>query len=241
MAAKKETQSHINTEITMVESGSASLATPAQGVVTMAEGTVLHDFDLRPAVVKLAQSTSASGTPGTLVRTDTEEEYEELHAVPLRVQATRTKWPETGFSRERLPECSSDDGIRSVIKLPGGTEPRFPNQICAKCEFQTDSPWSVPEGQEYCQPGYKILLMDIESFEVYGMRLNGTSASVARPLGARPNLRKAVMRLWGEKTTTERGSWFKLKAKAVRQLTEDEITEARLQFQAFGIEFDDNF
>ncbi len=49
-----------------------------------------------------------------------------------------------------------------------------------------------------------------------------------------------VMRLWGEKTTTERGSWFKLKAKAVRQLTEDEITEARLQFQTFGIEFDDN-
>ena len=210
------------------------------GVVSVGEGAVLHNFDLRPPLLKLSQPTSELGTPGQFRRIDTEEELGELMAVPLRVQATRTKWPPQGFSRDRLPECASYDGVRSISEFTDGRMPRFVDKDCRSCEFYKSAPWMVAEGEEYCQTGYSILLMDIETFEVFGLRLQGTATRVAPTLGAKPHLRKAVIRLWGEKTSSDRGSWYQLKATMVRKLTDEEIAVAESQFDAYGIEFDEN-
>ena len=154
------------------------------GPISVGQGAVFHDGDLRPAMVKLIQPTSANGTPGSLYRTDTEEEFPELVVVPLKIQAVRTKWPGVGgFSRDRFPECVSYDGITSITRFSDGRTPRFVGQPCNTCEFYTTAPWSVPTGEEFCQPGYSVLVMDAESFEVYGMRLHGTANRVARMLG----------------------------------------------------------
>lgn len=211
------------------------LADRKKGVLQMAQGAVFHDYDLRPPFLKLVQGTSSLGTPGALYRTDTEEEFDELLVVPLRVQAIRTNWPAEGFSRDRLPECVSYDGVRSITEFADGREPRFVGQFCASCEFYTTAPWKVPTGQEYCQSGYEVLLMDIDTFDVYGMRLQGTATRVVRMLGAASYLRKSVLRLWGDKVTNDRGSWYQLKAAVVRNTPEEELSVAEQQCQAFGI------
>ena len=232
---------HVEKPANLAAQQTAITVSGSGGPVSLAPGAVFHDGDLRPAMVKLIQPTSATGTPGSLYRTDTEEEFPELVVVPLKIQAVRTKWPgDGGFSRDRFPECVSYDGIRSITRFSDGRTPRFVDQPCNTCEFYTTAPWSVSAGEEFCQPGYSVLVMDAESFEVYGMRLHGTSSKVARMLGSPPHLRKTVLRLWGDKVSSDRGTWFQLKATPVRKLTEDELAFAEQQYAAYGIGLDDS-
>ena len=106
------------------------------------------------------------------------------------------------------------------------------------CEFYTNKPWLTKE-QEMCDPGYLILLMDVESYEVMGMRLTGTNTQIARVLGAKSHLRKAVMKLTSEKVTTDSGSWYKIKASAQRKLDEGEIEIAEGQYYSFGVDIEE--
>jgi hypothetical protein len=75
--------------------------------------------------MKLAQPTSAVGSPGQFYSRDTGEEYPELSLVPIKIQATRTLWPE-GFGRDRLPECASMDGIQAIETFSDGSRPLYP-------------------------------------------------------------------------------------------------------------------
>ena len=223
----------------MPTSPAVGLPSKREGVATVADGVVLHQHDRRPPVFKLVQPTSSLGTPGKFRRADTEEEYDDLLAVPLRVQATRTKWG-SGFSRDRLPECASDDGIESVTEFRDGRTPLFVARKCSSCGFFTTVPWMMKQGEEICQPGYSVLLMDLETSEVYGMRLLGTAAKLSRIFGAKSHLRRAVLKLWGEKASTEKGSWYQLKASVSRQLTSDELELTEEMYGLFGVEFDES-
>jgi hypothetical protein len=96
------------------------------------DNVVLHDGDSPVVRVKLAQSSSAEGTAGKFYSADTLEEFDELMVVPIRVQAIRTLWPESGFSRDRQPECASLDGVKAVESFSDGSRPLFPGQtVCS--------------------------------------------------------------------------------------------------------------
>ena len=219
-----------------VEPQETRIASP---VVEATEGAVFHDFDMRPPLLKLGQNTSSDIEPGMFWRADTEEQVAELYLVPLRIQAVRTKWATGQFSRDRRPECASDNGLTAVLSFDEGErEPLFPGQSCVSCPFYIKAPWLAGD-QEYCEPGYKILLFDPETFEVLGMRLTGTNTQIARVLGAKKHLRGAVMKMWAEKVTSDKGSWYKIKVSANRLLDDGEKEIAEGQFQSYGLDIEE--
>lgn len=208
-------------------------------VTATAEGVVFHSFDLRPPLLKISQPTSEWDQKGVFIRLDTEEIIDSLEIVPLRIQATRTKWPSGAYSSDRRIECASQDGITAVESLTEDRIPLFPGATCENCEFYIKAPWLAAEGDEICLPGYSILLMDVQTYEVYGMRLQGTACQIARKLGAKGHLRKSVLRLYPDKVTSSRGTWYKPKADVIRKLGEDELEVVEGQYQEYGIDFEE--
>jgi hypothetical protein len=69
-------------------------------------------------------------------------------------------------------------------------------------------------------PGYAVLLVDAESFEVYILQLRGTSAKVGRYMAAKGVLRKAAVWLSAEEITNDKGKFYVVKARAERLLEE---------------------
>ena len=89
-----------------MELGLAVAEKEQSGVRVVGDNVVLHDDGTPITRMKLAQATSAEGAPGSFYSTDTLEEYEDLHLVPIRVQAIRTFWPAEGFSRVTPSEAN---------------------------------------------------------------------------------------------------------------------------------------
>jgi hypothetical protein len=203
-------------------------------IVTTGEGVAFHPGDLRPPLLKLVQPTSADGTAGKFRRLDTDEELDDLRVTAIRVQPSRIKWPADGFSRDRVPECLSRDGIHAVTSFSDGSMPLFPGATCQECKFFTVAPWRATEGAEMCLPGYDITLMDTETYEVFGLRLQGTAAKVARVLGAKTHFRKAQVRLWGEKVVVDRGTWYQLRARAEGLLSDEAKAQAEMAAEEYG-------
>lgn len=185
----------------------------------------LHASD-RPVIrMKLVQNTSSEGTPGYFIATDTLEEFPELYLVPMSVRPVRTLWPKDGFSRDRGPECASFDGEKAVESFSDGSRPLFPGAECIACQFYVTKPWMVPTGEQYCQPGYDVFGLSLDTAEVVGLRLQGTSAKIARVF-ARPGVWcQQIVRLYSVKKTSDRGSWWQLLAQPVGQVSPEEIQQ----------------
>jgi hypothetical protein len=175
--------------------------------------------------MKLAQPTSAGGSPGKFYSVDTEEEYDDLRIVPVKVQAIRTLWPEAGFSRDRLPECASLDGVRAVERFSDDTVPLFSGRACVECLFYVSKPWLAAPGTRVCSPGYDIYGLSLDSYEVVTLRLHGTSTRVARVL-ARPGVfGLQVVRLYSRRQTSDRGSWYQMFGQPVGEITPEQAQE----------------
>ena len=76
----------------MTEQNNQSMA-----IANTQDGVVIHSFDNKPPMLKLAQSNSSFGEPGQFFRTDTEESFDEIEIVPLRVQALVLIWNSKGY------------------------------------------------------------------------------------------------------------------------------------------------
>ena len=188
---------------------------------------VFHDDGTPVTRMKLAQPTSAEGTPGTFYSTDTLEDYEELHLVPIRVQAIRTLWPADGFARDRQPECASLDGEHAVANFSDGTTPLFAGQACIECRFFIQKPWMGEQGERFCSPGYDAYALSLDSLEVVALRLQGTSAKLARLLGRPGVFGRQIVRLHSRKQTTDRGSWFQMLAQPMGEITPEQVAEVQ--------------
>jgi hypothetical protein len=195
---------------------------------------VLHEGETPVTRLKLAQPTSADGSPGNFYSTDTLEEFDELDLVPIRVQAIRTLWPVNGFSRERHPECSSANAVNAVERFSDGSTPLFPGAPCARCQFYTQKPWLAKPGERICQPGYDVFGLSLDTYEVIALRLQGTSAKIARLL-ARPGVfGRQIVRLFAKKQTSDRGTWFQLFGQPLGLVTDQQIEEVQAIMQEFS-------
>jgi hypothetical protein len=174
------------------------------------------------------------GTAGTFVAPDTLEEFSEVVVVPVRVMPTRTLWPEGGFSRDSGPECSSRDGISAVLELPDGTIPLFPGQFCSQCEFFASARWQLLEGQRWCEPGYDVILLNLETLELLGFRLRGTARKIAPVLAAPKVFGKQLVRLASQKVTKDYGSWYQMTAVPLGPVTEQQAGEVEEMLKAFS-------
>jgi hypothetical protein len=117
---------------------------PISTVKVINSNAALHGGDSPVTYLKLAQGTSSEGTsdegtPGMFVSGSTSEEHDEVRMVPIKIQPVRTLWPKE-FSRDRQPDCASDDGVYAVTSFFDGSRPLFPGAPCSKCEFFVPKP-----------------------------------------------------------------------------------------------------
>ena len=190
------------------------------GVVSVGAGAELHSGDLQPPVIVLGQAQSQGVTAGMFKRLDTAEEFEALDVVPLIVRPSRVKWAMGGFSRDALPECWSDDGRVGSARLVAGKPAAYVGRACMDCPHYTAEPWAVDGNAGWCMSGYNVLLVDAQSYDVYILRLRGTATKLARYFAAKGIFQKTAVRLYAEHVEAARGSWYQMKAKAVRVLDE---------------------
>lgn len=193
---------------------------------------VLHTN--RPPIdnIKLIQGTSASGTPGTFMNTETGESFEELNAIPFRIQANRVLWPKD-FDRSRDPDCASHDGRVAVAAYPNGGLPRYPGRECGEYEHNV-MPWEAPEGIEPCRAGYQVLLFDVVSSSIFRMRLAGTGLKLVERLLARPHVfQKQVVRLIAVRQNNEKGSWWQAVGTATGEITDEQRLDIVSLAQSF--------
>lgn len=205
-----------------------------EGVVTATEGAVLHAHDMIPPILRLAQDQSVTGKSGFFIRSDTEEEFESLEVTPIQIQATRTFWGAGEFLRDRQPLCTSLNAVMADDTLVDGTPTKFAGTACEECEVRATNPFEQTAKEGWCMPGYSVMLMDVNSFEIYGLRLNGTSNKLGRIFGNKSIIRKAVLNLHSEKVVTNTSNFFQMKAKTLRQLDESEIEVAEGFYQEYG-------
>lgn len=184
-----------------------------------ADGIDMHQGDIQPAFIKIVQGTSAEGTAGKIMRSDTSEEYDELNLIPIRIQKNRTFWGPGEFSRDRAPACFSQDGETGALLNNDGDPTLYPGQPCVTCPEYTESPW---RDRDNCQPGYMVLFFNVDTYEVMGMRLTGTSAKMARKFSAATVFRKTVMKISTERKSNDHGTWYALVADAGRVVGDDE-------------------
>lgn len=187
--------------------------TEGRSIVNVGEGAALHPQDLQPPVLRLGQAQSEGIQAGFIQRSDTQEEFKYLDIVPLIVSPSRLKWAPGPFSRDRLPECWSDDGVTGSIRPLGELRAAYAGELCRNCVNYTERPWEEKSQDGWCSPGYNVLLVDAESFDTYLVRLNGTSAKIARLLAQKGIFQRAIVRLFLEHMSTATGSWYQLKAK----------------------------
>lgn len=184
------------------------------------DGIDMHPGDILPAFIKVVQGTSEHGTPGKIRRADTEEEYDELNLIPIRIQKNRTYWGPGDFDRNRTPACFSNDGDFGAMVNNDGLPTTYPGQACSSCPQYTEpSQWD----RDKCQSGYMILFFNVDTFEVMGMRLTGTSAKLSRKFKAASVYRKTIMKLSTERKTNAHGSWYALVAEPGRIAGKDEL------------------
>jgi hypothetical protein len=199
---------------------------PLSTVKVINSNAALHGGDSPVTYLKLAQGTSSEGTPGMFISSSTSEEHDEVRMVPIKIQPVRTLWPKE-FSRDRNPDCASDDGVFAVTSFFDGSSPAFPGAPCSRCEFFVPKPWMAEPGQRLCQAGYIVYGLSLDTFEVVSLRLQGTSTKIARLL-ARPGVfGRQVVRLYSQKKTSDRGSWYQMMAEACGPVTTEEGEEVQ--------------
>ena len=191
-----------------------------EGVVKVGEGAELHPQDMLPPVIVIGQKQSRRVTEGKFQRTDTQEEFDTLEVVPIIVRPSRTKWEAGPFHRDSRPQCWSDDGNTGSARPLSDVPALYPGRPCSSCEFYTAEPWKAKADEGWCMPGYNVLLVDAESFDIYILRLRGTSAKVARMLAAKGIFQRAVVTLSTEFVSLDTGSWYQLRSKTLRTLDE---------------------
>lgn len=200
------------------------LATTQGGAITARKGPPdgidMHPGDILPAFINVVQGTSEHGTPGKIKRSDTEEEYDELNLIPIRIQKNRTFWGEGEFARNRAPACFSNDGNTGALVNNDGLDTAHPGQACVSCPEYTEAPW---RDRDKCQPGYMVLFFNVDTFEVMGMRLTGTSAKLSRKFRAASVYQRTIMKLTTERKTNDHGTWYALVATPNRLAGKDEL------------------
>jgi len=174
---------------------------------------------MRPPLLVLGQDQSIGITSGRLQRTDTQEEFDYLDVVPIFVRRSRMLWPAGEFSRDATPICWSDDGRVGSSRRLNNVAAKWHGSPCAECQEYTERPWEQGEKTK-CQPGYNVVLVDAENYGVYVMRLRGTAARLAQFFVAKGIARRAVVRLYSERTEKATGTWYQLKAKTQKILEE---------------------
>ena len=234
----QQVEAHDNEPIFEETPGPLAVAEPASSSIrAVTTGVVLHAGSGLPVNrMKLAQATSGQGTPGHFVASDGSEERPELVLVPVRVQAIRTLWPEGGFQRGRGPECASLDGIRPVEFLPNGDRALYAGSLCVDCPMFVSQPWKVAQGTRFCSPGYDILGLSLETFEVISLRLTGTSAKIANVLGRPGVFARQNVRLFAKKQVAQQGTWFQIFAEPLGPVGEDQVSAVEEALRAFNYE-----
>lgn len=216
-------------------------------IQTSDEAAVLHDFDVRPPVLVLAQANNSDKYPNTgeIYRIDTGESFAELRVIPFMVQPTRSKLPAGPYQKDRRPECISLDGVRPLPVLPfsgeaslwyaksakeikgltGGNVDKAEHMTCATCPFKAADPYSTPRDQGYCFAEYAAMLMDIETGEGYVTTLRSTNTRIGRVLGNRANYRKRIVTLSSEHVKGDKGNYYRLVAHADREDAPEDLSE----------------
>jgi hypothetical protein len=206
-----------------------ALAVPKPGdagsIVDRGDGRVFHRGDQAITWIKLIQKTNDHlGTPGWFYLSDTEAALQEIHAIPILIQATRVKWPAGGYSKNRTPECASRDGMRPLDNFPDGSLPLMTGIECSACPYYVKDPRKAAPGAEICLPGYTVFLLHAEgSFDqVLGLRLNNTSVVTAKRLGHDALYRNQVCRLVGMPKSNDKGSWFGIEVCGLGYLSDEQ-------------------
>ena len=68
-----------------------------------------------------------------------------------------------------------------------------------------------------------ILFFNVDTFEIMGMRLTGTSAKLSRKFKAKSVFQRTVMKLTTERKTNDHGTWYALVATPYRRAGKDEL------------------
>lgn len=204
-------------ETAVVKAGQQAVAVSAPTALGNA-GDSVHDYALRPPILKLVQAQSADGTPGNYRRTDNGEEFESIDVIPLHIKATRLKYPGGEYSRDRKPMCWSNDGLHGA---PGSS---FDGQDCLTCQFRLNTIWDAEPNTEMCLPTHAVIFLDAYSFEPLLFQINNKSTARIAPI-VRANLRKARMSLFIEDVKGNTGRFFAPRMKTIEKLDEDDMAQ----------------
>jgi hypothetical protein len=214
--------------------------TPGAAVYEPVEGVVLARDDMKMPWLALAQDqTSVDGVEsGHWYRRDLEQHVDDdgpLEVVPIAIQVTQTYWGTGGFERDRKPTCYSDNGLTAAFENSDGVPTAYPGAECAKCpkmptaaeRFGAQRP-----ARDLCGRGHKLLLMDATTLEVYMLRLTSFSNKFALifSVGARKN----VYALGSTPRANNRGHFYEMTAKKVRELDEGDKDLAEDYFRSYG-------
>ena len=118
---------------------------------------------------------------GQFYSVQTQKVWRGFPGIVLRIQDTRTLFPEEGLGG---PRCASDDNVtpRADMEFQGP---------CAKCPMRSDNPWSLKplERRKRCLLGYTLLVLDAETGEPYIYRVHGTGIGPLRDLNTAYRMR----------------------------------------------------
>jgi hypothetical protein len=214
--------------------------TPGAAVYEPIEGVVLARDDMKMPWLALAQDqTSLDGVEsGHWYRRDLEQHVDDdgpIEVVPLAIQVTQTYWGTGGFERDRKPACFSDNGRTAALENSDGVPTQYPGAECAKCPKMPTSAerfGAQRPDRDLCGRGHKLLLMDANSLEVYMLRLTSFSNKFALIFSA--GARKNVYALGSTPRANNRGKFFEMTAKKVRELDEGDKELAESYFRSYG-------
>ena len=217
------------------ETGIATIPSrPTEGVPVWSpkEGAVLHDHEVNPPLLVLAQAQSRIGTPGKYHSGEGTEERDVVRLVPLRTQGVRTYWGPGAFQRDRKPLCFTLDSFKGAEALPDGTATAFPGQVCTQCEKRATAPATQRAAAGWCVPEHIAVVMDIDTYDVFIMRLRGASAKWGKLWGY--TLRERLYEMGSREVEGPSGKYWAMWNVSRRPLEPDEVSMAEELFRAFG-------
>jgi hypothetical protein len=161
----------------------ASLPAPVQ------DQSLLFD---RVAVVHGTTEDVPSENVGKFMNKETNEVFQELQIIPIKVDYTRALW--IGERGKGIPpKCKSNDSFYAV-EADDRYEPWYPGQACKDCKHNY-VPWKPREGVEQCKPSAEVLAFDLDAEAVISIHLSANSLRAARLMERDSVSQKKIVRL----------------------------------------------
>jgi hypothetical protein len=149
---------------------------------------------------------------------ETNEHWQELHVVCIKLVDKRTLWPEE-YDPMNKPLCGSEDGLFAVAALANGGEVRFPGAECARCTYNQKR-WEVPRGTHLCEERVEALLLYLETQSVAQFDFKTYSLPTARNFLNHDRIfQRQIVALTTDTTPSDS---YKVVGNPVRELTPEE-------------------